>query len=485
MDYYASDCELVLALVCPVGVNLEDVNSRLQSIFNQFSYQVNLIHLSEIFKSLIGSVGHEPNSDEVKRLDAGMEGGNKLRRETERNDIMALLAVNEINKKRNYEDEQPEPLKRCVHIIRSLKHPDEAETLRQVYGPGFFLLAISSTVENRKKYFTTLKGISDQEEIERLIARDDKESDDCGQQTRKVFELADAFVTTDGEETLEIQLARVVDLLFSNPYISPTQEEYAMFMAYSASLRSADLARQVGAVILNQYGDIISAGANDVPKYGGGLYWPDGNDKRDYKVGFDSNEKEKIGIVEDIVHRLNSKASEDDVNDAIWKLRDSKLMRNITEYGRSVHAEMEAITASARNGVSVRGGRLYTTTYPCHNCAKHIVAAGIKEVIFIEPYPKSYATSLYSDTINDDGELNDGKVNFRQFTGIGPRRFVDLFSMRLSSGRSVIRKEKGEIISWRRNNAELRVPMTPLSYLDAEVSLVRELEDFLRRVNHG
>ncbi|MCP2807341.1 deaminase, partial [Salmonella enterica subsp. enterica serovar Typhimurium] len=74
-------------------------------------------------------------------------------------------------------------------------------------------------------------------------------------------------------------------------------------------------------------------------------------------------------------------------------LKDTGLL-GITEYGRAVHAEMEALLSAARNGIAIRGGTLYTTTYPCHNCAKHIVAAGIKKVKFVEPYPKSYATKM-------------------------------------------------------------------------------------------
>jgi len=148
----------------------------------------------------------------------------------------------------------------------------------------------------------------------------------------------------------------------------------------------------------------------------------------------------------------------------------------ITEYGRAVHAEMEALIQAARSGVSICGGVLFATTYPCHNCAKHIVAAGVTEVVYIEPYPKSHATDLHEDAISDDGGEAGGKVRFRQFVGIGPRRFIDLFSMRLSSGRSLVRKVDGELAKWSREHAELRVPMSPLSYLDSEVMLVKELE---------
>ncbi|MCZ5321339.1 hypothetical protein O5699_00900 [Escherichia coli] len=60
-------------------------------------------------------------------------------------------------------------------------------------------------------------------------------------------------------------------MLFGNPFITPTFDEYAMYMAFSSALRSADLSRQVGAVLAKNYA-IMSTGANDVPKSGGGLY---------------------------------------------------------------------------------------------------------------------------------------------------------------------------------------------------------------------
>lgn len=108
---------------------------------------------------------------------------------------------------------------------------------------------------------------------------------------------------------------------------------------------------------------------------------------------------------------------------------------NITEYGRAVHAEMEAILSAARNGIAIRNSTLYSTTYPCHNCAKHIVASGISKVKYIEPYPKSYATKLHGDSIEANGDGNVKKVQFEPFVGIGPRKFVDLFSVGLSRGR--------------------------------------------------
>lgn len=72
---------------------------------------------------------------------------------------------------------------------------------------------------------------------------------------------------------------------------------------------------------------------------------------------------------------------------------------NVIEFGRDAHAEMEAILA-ARAGISVKGRDLYSTTFPCHNCAKLIISAGINRVVYIEPYPKSLAIELHGDSIS-------------------------------------------------------------------------------------
>ena len=139
---------------------------------------------------------------------------------------------------------------------------------------------------------------------------------------------------------------------------------------------------------------------------------------------------------------------------------------DIMEFGRAVHAEMEALLSVARSGVSPVDGTLYTTTFPCHNCAKHIVAAGIKRVVYVEPFPKSKAVDLHGDSITLKGEAN--KVKFEHFSGIGPRRFFDLFSLGLSSGYKIVRKSGGNTVKFERSLAQLRVPMAPTSYIERE-----------------
>ena len=151
---------------------------------------------------------------------------------------------------------------------------------------------------------------------------------------------------------------------------------------------------------------------------------------------------------------------------------------DITEFGRAVHAEMEALLSCARSGAAPRGGTLFSTTFPCHNCAKHVVAAGIERVVYVEPYPKSRALDLHSDSITLGGDVD--KLRFEPFVGIAARRFIDLFSMHLSSGSKVDRKKKksgGEVVAWERANAELRVPMAAVSYIEREQIATKVLND--------
>lgn len=54
---------------------------------------------------------------------------------------------------------------------------------------------------------------------------------------------------------------------------------------------------------------------------------------------------------------------------------------------RTVHAEANAIVQAAMNGVSIKGGTIYTTSSPCWSCFKLIANAGIKRIVYLEKYP--------------------------------------------------------------------------------------------------
>ena len=59
---------------------------------------------------------------------------------------------------------------------------------------------------------------------------------------------------------------------------------------------------------------------------------------------------------------------------------------------------MNALLDAGLRGVPVAGATLHSTTFPCHNCARHLIGAGIVRVVFIEPYTKSRAEQLHADS---------------------------------------------------------------------------------------
>lgn len=54
------------------------------------------------------------------------------------------------------------------------------------------------------------------------------------------------------------------------------------------------------------------------------------------------------------------------------------------KYPRVVHGEANAVINAGRNGTKIEDGILFVTAPPCPNCAKMIVQAGIREVLYID-----------------------------------------------------------------------------------------------------
>ena len=314
------------------------------------------------------------------------------------------------------------------------------DLLRNVYGRLFFQVSIYSRRGARVDYLSRKFASSDNRPVaqayrdsaETLITRDENQVDEKhGQRVASIFHDADFIVSLDAHQTVDSQVDRFCELIFGSNIISPTKTEYGLFAAKAAALRTLDLSRQVGAAIFSQSGEIISFGSNEVPKAGGGTYWGDEQfDDRDFVRRRDSNDNRKREIFGEIVRLV---APKEDAAKLLRKpkIRDSQLM-DALEYGRVVHAEMSALTDAARCGHSVKNSVLFCTTFPCHICAKHIVAAGISRVIFLEPYPKSLAFDLHADSIQveggDRGHYNDfPSVQFEHFYGVSPRRYREIF----------------------------------------------------------
>ena len=67
------------------------------------------------------------------------------------------------------------------------------------------------------------------------------------------------------------------------------------------------------------------------------------------------------------------------------------------EICRGLHAEQNAIIQAALHGVSTQGSVLYTTSQPCSLCAKMIINADIKRVVFDGYYPDELSAEILNE----------------------------------------------------------------------------------------
>ena len=223
-----------------------------------------------------------------------------------------------------------------------------------------------------------------------------------------------------------------------------------MFHAYGARMQSTCLSRQVGAALLDQHSSLVSTGTNEVPRAGGGVYGgiltPHQNGDPERRDDFRffvhnkhcTNTFERNMIIEALIKSIDELRTSNRKNEIRTEIRNSRIGQ-LLEFSRSVHAEMDALLSAGRSGITTIGTRLFVTTFPCHNCARHIVTAGVEEVQYIEPYLKSKAIPLHGDAIvtnpkewwrsTEAGEepANRPNVLFRAFIGVAPRLYRRAF----------------------------------------------------------
>jgi len=343
------------------------------------------------------------------------------------------------------------PLDGVCYLVDSLKHPDELDRLRSVYGPAFVSIGIYAPKAARREKLT-FDGATEatDEVLEELLTRDENAGDKLGQKVADAFYITDFIVDViQSPKKVQADFRRLVELLFGNIQLTPSKDELGMYHARAAQARSGSLARQIGAAIVRDDGSVVATGTNEAAKPGGGQYWPDDDEKykgRD-KVyqEHDTSDEYRSEVMADILDKLDAfgalaRQYSKSVMPAQERLRvlysadsaplrKSKLRDNIDRI-RAVHAEGAALLDCARHGVGCIGTTMYTTTFPCHECARHIVVAGIKKVVYLEPYPKSDTQKLYDDSIMVDPTSSTDRrwrIPFCTFVGVAPPRFLEFF----------------------------------------------------------
>ncbi len=342
-----------------------------------------------------------------------------------------------------------------AYVLDSIRHPAEVELLRHVYGEAFVLIGVVCE-ENKRASRMMNKFDCGHTAAKEFMERDADDQEKHGQHVADAFHLADFFVDNTVDRTLENKasnpawkvpddLSRLIKLITHIEIIRPKFGETAMYHAFTAQMQSACLSKQVGAAVVDMKGNVVATGANEVPKAGGGVYGesyePDEIDARcAFHVERESGEyvcrntQGQNRIVDALLESIPelSRVSSERKKSLRAELKRSPIGK-LLEFSRSVHAEMDALLSAARKGVSLVGSSLFVTTFPCHYCARHIVAAGICEVQYIEPYPKSQALSLHEDSIATEKtkwkspSQGGTQVLFRPFSGVAPRLYKRAF----------------------------------------------------------
>lgn len=489
--------ELFFGFVAPIGADLRSSLDAFRAYLESHSYQVIEIKVTDVFDALARYVPPKrrlSKATELARYETYIAYGNQLR-STFGDDFLAASAVRRVIDQRLKRSKELGQFEKIAYLLYQFKRKEEIDLLRSIYGRLFFQVSVYSRRGARVDYLSRRFASSHnrpnaqafRDAAETLISRDENQIEEKhGQRVASIFHDADFLVNLDSPETVEKQVNRFCELIFGSNVISPTKSEYALFVAKAAALRTLDLSRQVGAAIFSQAGEVIALGSNEVPKAGGGTYWCDEQfDDRDFNRRGDANDDRKKEIFGEIARLI---APEANVSKLLRnsKIRDSQLMDSL-EYSRVVHAEMAAITDAARCGHGIRDAVLYCTTFPCHMCAKHIVAAGLSRVVFLEPYPKSLAFDLHPDSLQveggDRGHYHSfPAVQFEHFYGVSPRRYREIFE------RSKRKNQQGRLVEYRDGYARPIIDISFPFYSQLEGFFTKEATRALnraRRIRQG
>lgn len=477
--------EIFLAVVGPVGAGASRARDSLERACRDAGYQVEPIKVSALIQEW-GDANGQPlpsGLSPLQKVQHLQNLGDQMRAADPTRVARATLAkIASLRAARTGMKFEPGAVvvpgaEKVAYLIDSIRHPAETSLFRRTYANAFALVGVVCEDKERRnrilsKLFTAPERRDSRlvGEAEAFISRDaDDENVSHGQHVADAFYEADFFVDNtasdpdDEGQLLDDPLARLVTIIAHDKIERPTIEETAMHHAHSARVRSACLSRQVGAALVDHDGTVVATGTNEVPRAGGGVYGerPPIADEPDHRCAFReaqfcSNNREQNRIIDELIDAIDQLREVEDKQSLRGKLR-STAVGQLIEFSRAVHAEMDALLSAGREGISTVGTRLFVTTFPCHYCARHIVSAGVYEVQFIEPYPKSLALDLHQDAIAieekdwhppeevgmaeakrrrmGDGSgqraeispLRSGRVLFRPFVGVAPRLYLRAF----------------------------------------------------------
>jgi deoxycytidylate deaminase len=492
--------ECFAGLIAPIGVDLDAVILALEQALKRVSYDINDLRLTSILRENKNwyNIDH---STEMQRYQRFIAAGDRLCKDSGHKDIFALYGIANLWRTQSRTASLPQEV---MHVFRQLKRVEEIITLREIYGRNIMFLACYSSKDDRinylvKKMLRNERGTSNSKLEARaleIIATDEDERDNpYGQRVIECYPHADFVIDCTTHESLNRSAERFVSIYFGDPFIAPAVDEYCSYIANAASYRSLDLSRQVGAALFGDHCELISLGCNEVPKAGGGTYWSgEDSDHRDYALGYDSNQRVREDMTRDALVRLqksgwlserHSKFKPDQLVAEAFSDSPSKpgplnqsMVADVIEFGRMVHAEMNALTDAARFRRSTKGATLFCTTLPCHMCTKLVIASGVKRVVYVQPYGKSLIEELFPDSVAIDERSDGSKVIFETLKGVTPNGFKMAFHKKRRR-----KLDDGTALQWDPTRSAPTFLSTYPYYVSLEVVAKSKLTDALKKVS--
>jgi deoxycytidylate deaminase len=294
----------------------------------------------------------------------------------------------------------------CV-VLDAIRNPYEAIFFRDRYS-AFYMISVSTEDEVRKNRLLAQDNVS-KNDIENIDKRENPKSLKGNDRfwsldLPRCIEICDVHLYNPEERShykeMKRQLVKYLSLIMHPGLVTPSSDERCMHIAVNAKLSSGCLSRQVGAVVTDEFYSVKSIGWNDVPKGQTPCNLRRVEDliNNEDEAAFSYFERENEEFLRKLKNVYGCDSDSDSISGIEFKGKPVsfcfKAIKNSVDgeknqvHTRALHAEENAfLQISKHGGMSISGGRLFTTASPCELCAKKAYQLEIGEIIFIDPYP--------------------------------------------------------------------------------------------------
>lgn len=302
-------------------------------------------------------------------------------------------------------------------VIDAIRNPLELAFLRNHFAQ-FYAIAITADEGERQARLSNIglgpKDIEklDNQEYPKHKKHLDNYQSFISQNIQECIQKSDIFISNHGQKetynqstiNLSTQLIRYVCLTLKPGLITPTRNERCMQLAFVAKLNSGCISRQVGAAVTDSAYSLKAIGWNDVPAGQVPCLLRDADelmrnvDNRGFSDYEKNNREFRQSVSIKYANRAGLKAEQGLRCPFCFKQIYNELLKDKNQvHTRSLHAEENAFLQLAKHGSpAISGGVLFTTASPCELCSKKAFQLGIKEIVYVDPYPGISSSHILS-----------------------------------------------------------------------------------------